>query len=80
MAKTNNIVQTTREEIIKKTAETLVWDRNGPPGPKRERMMMMMMMMMMMGEGFYWTSGHLYIAILDKFSDSEWTWQGFIPF
>jgi hypothetical protein len=39
-AKTNNVIQTTREEIIGKTAKTLVWDRNGPPGPKRERMMM----------------------------------------
>jgi hypothetical protein len=34
MAKTNNTVLTTREEIIGKTAKTLVWYCNIPPGPQ----------------------------------------------
>jgi hypothetical protein len=33
VAKINNVVQTTSEEITGKTAKTLLWDRNGP---KRE--------------------------------------------
>jgi hypothetical protein len=43
ITKINNIVQTPWEEIIGKTAKSLVWDRNGPPGPKSERMMIIIL-------------------------------------
>jgi hypothetical protein len=40
MAETNYILQAAREDITGKTAKTLVWDRNGPLGPKFDRMVL----------------------------------------